>query len=200
MIKSAKFIVSATTAKQWEEYREANRVQGSPLVAMVGRSNVGKSSLINMLTNQKGLAITSSTPGRTRLINFFQIKLEAGEMYLVDLPGYGFAKASKSMQGGWGVNIEEFLLSGLQHVFVLVDIRIPPSDYDKQMIIFLQMNSIPFKIVATKGDKLSKAQLTRAIQIYANAMGITMNDVIATSAKTGMGKDKIDKVLVSVLQ
>jgi len=210
MIKSAKFITSATSVSQWESQMREKGFADLAKVAFVGRSNVGKSSLINKLVNQKNLAITSSTPGRTRLINFFQVKLrlDGGEakilplakgstpegggvwcsdkdLFFIDLPGYGFAKASKSMQGGWGDNIQEFLLSGISLVFVLVDIRIEPTDLDMRMIAFLQAHSIPFKIVATKVDKLSRAELTRATQNFSRKTGITTGDIIPTSAKSG---------------
>jgi len=186
MVKSAKFITSKTNISQITELRDL------PKVAFAGRSNVGKSSLINMLVNQKALAITSSTPGRTRLINFFEVKLQDNkELYFVDLPGYGFAKASKSMVGGWGDNIEEFLKSGIALVMVLVDIRIPPTDYDKMMILFLQQNSIAFKIIATKSDKLSKAELGRTIQKFASSTGITPSDIISTSAKSRQGREQV---------
>ena len=186
MVKSAKFITSKTNISQITELRDL------PMVAFAGRSNVGKSSLINMLVNQKGLAITSSTPGRTRLINFFEVRLQENkDLYFVDLPGYGFAKASKSMVGGWGDNIEEFLKSGISLCMVLVDIRIPPTEYDRMMILFLQQNSIPFKIIATKADKLSKAELGRTIQKFASATGITPQDIISTSAKNKLGREQV---------
>ena len=173
-------------------------IDGLSQVAFVGRSNVGKSSLINMLTNQKKLAKASSTPGRTRLINYFLIN---NKMYFVDLPGYGFAQASKKEVYGWQSLIEPYLMNNdkLKLVCMLVDSRIKPTEQDKQMFDYLAYYGVPFVIVATKSDKLSKAQLNRQKIVIANQLGVGVDNVCAVSNETKDGKDKlltiIDKYL-----
>ncbi|MFQ5508595.1 MAG: ribosome biogenesis GTP-binding protein YihA/YsxC [Leptospirillia bacterium] len=129
-----------------------------PEVAFVGRSNVGKSTLINALLNRKGLAKTSSTPGKTQLINFFRIN---NRFCLVDLPGYGFAKAPKAEQAKWRDRIEGYLKNRetLRLVVVLVDVRHPPTEKDRQMVAWLTHFKRPCLLVATKADKLSRSQV-----------------------------------------
>ena len=146
-VKSAKFIASYATAKQLPESTK-------PEVSFVGRSNVGKSTLINKLCNNKNLAKVSSTPGKTTAINFF----DAGDIYLVDLPGYGFAKRSKGDRARWSSLIDQYFNQdrNFQMVYVLLDIRHDPSDLDCQMISYLCEIGIPFEIHFTKEDKLSK--------------------------------------------
>ncbi len=171
---------------------------GLSQVAFVGRSNVGKSSLINMLCNQKKLAKASSTPGRTRLINYFLIN---NKMYFVDLPGYGFAQASKKEVYGWQSLIEPYLMNNdrLKLVCMLVDSRITPTTQDKQMFEYLAYYNLPFLVVATKSDKLSKAQLTKARLNIANTLGVGVDNVCCVSSETKDGKEKllslIDKYL-----
>lgn len=163
-------------------------------IAFVGRSNVGKSSLINMLVNNGKLAKTSSTPGRTRLVNYFVIN---EDFYFVDLPGYGYAKASKSMVYDWQGLIEPYLTSNLnlKCVCVLVDSRHEPSDQDKQMIDFLSYYNIPFIIIATKCDKHVKSKLKPALTKVANALGVGTANVFGTSSETRYGKDAVlDKI------
>lgn len=167
-------------------------------VAFVGRSNVGKSSLINMLCNQKKLAKASSTPGRTRLINYFLIN---NKMYFVDLPGYGFAQASKKEVYGWQSLIEPYLMNNdrLKLVCMLVDSRITPTEQDKQMFDYLAYYNLPFLVVATKSDKLSKAQLSKSRLNIANTLGVGVDNVCCVSSETKDGKEKllslIDKYL-----
>lgn len=162
-------------------------------IAFVGRSNVGKSSLLNMLTNQKKLAVTSQTPGRTRLINFFEIKIGDTNIHFVDLPGYGFAKASKSQKYGWGENITEFLTKSenIKCVFVLLDIRREPSDLDLAMLHFLQTHGIPFSILATKIDKISRSQALQLRKKLSSSLGVADADIIMTTAKDKQGRDEI---------
>ena len=125
-------------------------------IAVVGRSNVGKSSLINCLTNNQKLAKTSQTPGKTRLVNYF---LMNNAFYLVDLPGYGFAKRSKDEQTEWGELIGGYMASGRpKHLFLLVDIRHEPSPEDREMFQWTLHAGVPFTVVATKADKISKSQ------------------------------------------
>lgn len=178
-IRSAKFITSATDCKKMSE--------GVPEIAFVGRSNVGKSSLINMLTKQKKLCKTSSTPGRTRLINYFLIN---DNLYFVDLPGYGYAKASKREVGGWQSMIEPYLVENedLKCVCMLVDSRIEPTDQDKQMLKFLNYYQIPFVIIATKCDKFGKSQIKPQMQKLANYLGVGKDNIFATSSESGYGR------------
>ena len=136
-----------------------------PDIAFIGRSNVGKSSLINMLTQHKGLAKVSATPGKTRLINHFTIN---NSWYLVDLPGYGYARTSKSTRGSFAKIITDYVFKceKMHFLFVLVDSRLEPQKIDLEFIEQLGMNGVPFGIIFTKADKLSKTQLQRSISTY----------------------------------
>lgn len=178
-IRSAKFVTSATDCKKMEG--------GNPEIAFVGRSNVGKSSLINMLTKQKKLCKTSGTPGRTRLINYFLIN---DNMYFVDLPGYGYAKASKTEVDGWQSMIEPYLVENenLKCVAMLIDSRIEPTAQDKQMLKFLNYYQIPFVIIATKCDKFGKSQVKPQMQKLANSLGVGKDNIFPTSSETGYGR------------
>jgi GTP-binding protein len=170
-----------------------------PHLAFAGRSNVGKSSLINSLLNRKKLVYISSTPGKTRLLNFFLVN---NDFYFVDLPGYGYAKASKSEKKSWKNLIENYLLrcSRLKGVVVIVDIRHPVPENDLELIDWLILNGIPCVIAATKADKLSANRL--AAQIAVNNK-ILKNSGIAKiypfSAKTGFGKVELWKELTNLL-
>lgn len=138
-------------------------------IAFIGRSNVGKSSLINMLTNHAGLAKVSGTPGKTRLINHFRIN---DEWYLVDLPGYGYARTSKSTREGFSKIITDYILKceKMHFLFVLVDIRLEPQKIDMQFIEMLGENGIPFGIIFTKSDKVSKNQAASSVARYKRAL------------------------------
>lgn len=140
-----------------------------PEYAFIGRSNVGKSSLINMLAKQKNLAKTSSQPGKTQLINHFIVN---NEWYLVDLPGYGYAKVGKSSREKWEKSTSEYILKreNLTCVFVLVDSRIPPQKSDLEFMQFLGQKSIPFVIIFTKIDKLSNTQLEKSVDTFVAEM------------------------------
>lgn len=159
-------------------------------VAFVGRSNVGKSSLINMLVNNSKLCKTSQTPGRTRLINYFLIN---DAFYFVDLPGYGFAQASKKDVFGWQGLIEPYLKNNamLKCVCVLVDVRHNPTEQDKQMINYLFYYQIPFIIVATKCDKLSKTKVKPALNKIAGELKVGVKNVYGISSQTSFGKDEL---------
>lgn len=152
-IEDASFLISNTTFKKCPQ-------DGRPEFAFIGRSNVGKSSLINMLTGKKKLAKTSSTPGKTQLINHFIIN---DEWYLVDLPGYGFAKASKKSRQSWEIFITEYLLhrERLMTTFVLIDARLAPQKIDLEFMNWCGGKGIPFSIVFTKTDKLSSSALQK---------------------------------------
>lgn len=164
-----------------------------PQIAVVGRSNVGKSSLINMLANNKKLAKTSSTPGRTRLVNYFEIDKK---MYLVDLPGYGFAKAGKQVKKEWDNVLDDYFnnTNNLKLVLVLLDSRHLPSELDQMMINYLVELQIPYKIVLTKTDKLSKSQLNNNIKDISNCIRHNQNMFVATSADKKIGADLIAEI------
>lgn len=164
--------------------------QGLPEIAMVGKSNVGKSSLINNLTGNSHLARTSSEPGKTRLVNLYLIN-EA--FFLVDLPGYGFAKAPKQEKQKWAEMIEGYLKGSehLKRVLQLVDIRHAPTEDDQLMVEYLRHYDIPFTVVATKADKLSKAQRGRSIPVICRTLGVQPWEVMIHSSKDGTGKDKL---------
>ena len=161
--------------------------------AFIGRSNVGKSSLINMLTGRKDLAKTSSTPGKTMLINHFIIN---DEWYIVDLPGYGYAQRSKESRKGLQKIIEDYILDRDQmtNLFVLVDIRHAPQKIDMEFMEWLGENGVPFSIVFTKADKLSRAAQKKAVEAYSRTLLETWEELppmFVTSASTGRGRDEL---------
>ena len=163
---------------------------GMPEFAFVGRSNVGKSSLINNLTNNKNLAKASSTPGKTKMINYFVIN---NQFKFVDLPGYGFAKVGKSHLNVWSSLIDVYLKhsNDLQTVFVLLDIRHIPSEQDRQMIEYLVYNNLPFMVIATKVDKIAKSKIKAYLDVIVKTLNIRQEMIIVSSSQTGFGKDKI---------
>ena len=157
-------------------------------IAVVGRSNVGKSSLINRVTNNGKLARTSQTPGKTRMINYFVINRG---FYLVDLPGYGFAKTGKAERESWGKLMEDYLSSGrVDHLFLLLDIRHQPTGEDRQMFQWLLYYGVPFTLVATKADKLARSKRTLAANAAAKALGAPPY-AIPFSAESGEGKEEL---------
>lgn len=161
-IKQAEFV---TSVGQGQSYPAPLACE----IAIVGRSNVGKSSLINCICNNKKLAKTSQTPGKTRLINYFLINRE---FFLVDLPGYGFARASKTEQRDWGDLIGSYLASGRpKHLFLLLDIRHAPSAEDRQMFEWVLYYGVPFTLIATKADKLSRASRAVSANKAAKLLG-----------------------------
>ena len=180
---NAKFVISVADYKKIKDY-------GISEVAIAGRSNVGKSSFINFLVNNKNLAKTSSTPGRTRLINYFNIN---NELMLVDLPGYGYAKVGGEDKDGWDELIGGYLINSkqLKAVAVLVDVRHEPSPLDCQMVAYLHHNQIPFFVVATKADKLSKAQIQKQKQVLATGLKLGVENIVVTSSLKKIGKDEV---------
>ena len=164
-----------------------------PEYAFIGRSNVGKSSLINMLTNRKNLAKTSGTPGKTRLINHFLINKN---WYLVDLPGYGYARASKSALAEWDKMIRDYLLKrkNLMNVFVLIDSRLDPQKIDIAFISWLGEKGVPFSIVFTKIDKLKKQQIIYSVENYKKELRKTWEELpplFITSAEKNIGREEV---------
>ena len=182
-VKRADFI---TSMKEYGEYA----TKGCPEVAFAGKSNVGKSSMINKLTNRGKLARTSATPGKTRLINVFQINQEIN---FIDLPGYGFAKVSKTEKESWGRMMQNYFATteDLCHVFHLVDIRHEPTTEDKEMNLFLRQSGIPFTVIATKADKISRGARMKHIAPICRALAVQPWQVIPFSSEDGTGKDDI---------
>lgn len=181
VIKNAKFITSVAESSKILE-------SDKPIVAVSGKSNVGKSSIINMLAGQKKLARTSVTPGRTRLINYFDFE----SFVLCDLPGYGFAKVGKEEKAKWGKLMQDFLVSGkIDLIIQLVDIRHDPTEDDKMMVNFLYFYRLPFVIVATKADKLPKTKIKPRLLDIASKLKVGVNDITATSAEKGLGKTEV---------
>jgi len=178
-VKSAEFIKSAVKPDQYPP-------AGPPEIAFAGRSNVGKSSLINTLLNRKRLVKTSSTPGRTQLLNFFDIN---GNTVFVDLPGYGYAKVPARIKSNWGPMVEKFLSTRqtLKGVVLILDIRRTPKEAETDFINWLLDHSIPVILVLTKADKLSKSKRINQINAIAKELGITAADLLCFSAKTRMG-------------
>lgn len=188
-ITNAEFITSAANKEQFIK-------SDKPVIAVCGKSNVGKSSFINMLAGRKKLAKVSKDPGRTRLVNYFDF----GEFILADLPGYGFARVSKQEKEKWGRLLETFFAEKrADHVFALCDIRHDPTADDLQMVEYLYYNLIPFTVIATKADKLSRAQIGRCVQNIATAFKCGAGDVLATSSETRQGLDKVHLQIQTVI-
>ncbi len=171
-----------------------------PEIAFAGKSNVGKSSLINALMNRKSFARTSSQPGKTQTINFYNIN---DAMYCVDLPGYGFAKVSKEVQEKWGKMIENYLHRSkmLKAVFLLIDIRHEPGANDRNMYQWILANGYEPIIIATKLDKISKGQVQKHVKIIKQSLNVTPNTiVIPFSATTKQGRDEIWELIDSLVE
>ena len=198
-ISSAVFTVSSP------DYRKCPQ-DSRPEYAFIGRSNVGKSSLINMLTGVKGLAKTSGRPGKTQLINHFLIN---NEWYLVDLPGYGFARTSKTSREAWSRMIRDYFLhrEQLTNTYVLVDSRIPPQRIDLEFIEFLGTNGVPLTIVFTKTDKEKQREVMGNIKLMKQELSKLWEELppmLLTSSLTGHGRDalldQIDTINKSINQ
>lgn len=185
MINKSDFVISAVGKKQYPD-------QGFPEIAFAGRSNVGKSSLINTLINRKNLARTSGRPGKTQTINFYLIN---DNFHLVDLPGYGFAKVSKSIKEKWSEFIEEYFhdRNELKGIIQLIDVRHPPTVDDVMMFEWLKHLGIPFLLVATKADKISKGQYLKHKKIIREKLMINNEDIQLFSAENKVGKEDILK-------
>jgi len=192
-ISSAKFIKSSP------EYLQCPQSELKEF-AFIGRSNVGKSSLINMLTGHKKLAKISGTPGKTQLINHFLIN---DDWYLVDLPGYGYAKISKKIRAQWKKMIEDYLKfrEKLVTTFILIDSRIPPQQIDLELIRWFGNNELSFILVFTKTDKLSKTRLQNNLAIYQETLLKEWEELplsVISSAKTDLGKDQLLKIIEEI--
>ena len=194
-IKSAEFCVSSPNYRKCPD-------DGRPEYAFIGRSNVGKSSLINMLTGVKGLAKTSGRPGKTQLINHFLIN---SEWYLVDLPGYGYARTSKSSREKWSTMMRDYFLhrEALTNVFVLIDSRIPPQRIDLEFISFLGENGIPLSIVFTKTDKEKQREVMTNIKAMKKSLLELWEELppmFLTSSLTGYGREALLDSIESINQ
>lgn len=191
VIKKAQFITSL------DAFRDYPGI-GRPEIAMVGKSNVGKSSMINKLTNNGKLAHTSAEPGKTRLINLFNLN---DEIVLVDLPGYGFARVSRGEKQRWAGMIEGYLAQSknLKRVLMLVDMRHQPTNDDIDMVNYLRHYGIPFTVAATKADKLSRAEKSRSIPVICRTLAVQPWEIIPFSSEDGTGRDKLLELLDTLL-
>lgn len=186
-IHNVQFEISAVSEKQYPKRKLTE-------IAMVGRSNVGKSSLINKVLNRKNFARVSSKPGKTATINFYNLD---NSLYLVDLPGYGYAKVSKQEKEKWGSMIQHYLdvRKELKHIFLLVDARHAPSADDQMMLEWIRYFNKPFTVIATKADKLKPSQREAAFDLIAETLDIEQEELITFSAENGEGKDKVLAIL-----
>ena len=187
VIKNAKFLTTVVNAKNILTTTKNE-------FAFVGRSNAGKSSIINAICNNKSLAKTSQTPGKTKNINYFEIN--AGELTLVDLPGYGYHQAGKQENDKWDELMDGYFKASknLKAAFILMDIRVKPNDLDKHMMKYFVFYNIPFYIIATKADKVSKQEQKNLTTKIALELGLAPTDVIATSSLKKTGLEKISEI------
>lgn len=190
IIKKAEFITSVAKPSGFLSFDK-------PIIAVAGKSNVGKSSFINMLAGQKKLARTSNAPGRTRLINYFDF----GDFVLADLPGYGFASVSKTEKQKWSTLMESYFANTeIQHVFSLLDIRHKPTADDAVMINYLYRYAHPFTLIATKSDKLGKSKIKPRIVELAAEVKVAPSSFIATSAEDKRGREQALDVIEKVIE
>jgi GTP-binding protein len=190
LIKSAEFVISAVRPQQYP-------AEELPEFAFAGRSNVGKSSLINTLVSRRKLVQTSSTPGKTRLINFFRVN---GALMFVDLPGYGYARVSEEERLKWRPMIEKYLSSRetLKAVVLILDIRRTPNEEDAQLLNWLARREIAAVLVVTKTDKLSKTSQAKQLKIIAGALETDPEELVLFSAKSRQGRDVLWRTLVDL--
>lgn len=182
-IKKTEFLSSAENFDKFKGFK-------LPEIVLCGRSNVGKSSLINMLSGNSKLAKVSQTQGKTKLVNFFEFN---DEFILVDLPGYGYAKASKLEQQRWGKMIDEYFAKtkNLKMAILLVDVRLTPTEQDIQMFEYFAYHNIPVTIVATKYDKIKKSERLKNLQNIANTFNVGLQNIFLTSSEDAFGKDEL---------
>lgn len=182
-IKTAEFVTSMAQYGAFEG-------RGLPQIAVAGKSNVGKSSLINRLCRRNKLARTSGTPGKTRLLNVFLLN---GDLHLIDLPGYGFAKVDKQEKARWGEMMQRYFEQAeeLRHVLCLVDIRHEPTEDDRQMNAFLRQMGIPFTVIATKADKISRGARQKQLAPICRALLVQPWEIICFSSEDGTGREEL---------
>jgi GTP-binding protein len=191
-VKQAEFVISAVKPSQYPE-------DALPEIALAGRSNVGKSSLINRMVHRKNLARTSSKPGKTQTINFYRVN---GQLYFADMPGYGFARVSKETKAAWARMIEGYLLNRreLKGVIQVVDVRHPPTRDDHTMYDWLKHYAIPVIVVATKADKIPRGKWQKHMKQVREGLQIRADDpLILFSAETGQGKDELWNVIAALV-
>ncbi|RJE47726.1 MULTISPECIES: ribosome biogenesis GTP-binding protein YihA/YsxC [unclassified Dehalobacter] len=192
IFRKAEFVISAVKPQQ---YPEGSR----PELAVSGRSNVGKSSLINKLVNRKALAKVGKTPGKTQTINFFNIN---DEWYLVDLPGYGYAKVAQETRMQWGKMMQTYfrLRENLKGVIQLVDIRHQPTEEDRMMMEMLKVNNIPVLVVATKADKIARGQRPKYLKIIAESFKMSdWKTIIPFSSEDGTGLQELNQAMDDII-
>ncbi|AHF07949.1 ribosome biogenesis GTP-binding protein YihA/YsxC [Desulfitobacterium metallireducens] len=192
IIHKAEYTTSAVNRNQYPEHSE-------PEIALAGRSNVGKSSLINKFINRKNLARTGNTPGKTRMLNFYHIN---DAFYFVDLPGYGYAKVSKDVHSQWGKMMEDYFSTreNLRAVIQIVDIRHKPSLEDQEMHGFLRIRGIPVLVVATKADKIARGQWAKYLKVIAEALELPdWHFILPYSAETGTGVEELHQAVEEIL-
>lgn len=195
IIKDAKFIKSSSNISECPQ-------KDYPEFIFLGRSNVGKSSLINMLLGRKKLSKISSKPGKTQLINHFLIN---EDLYFVDLPGYGWAKTSKSNRQNWDIMTKNFLLKSnkLSLIFILIDIRIAPQKIDINYINYIGKNKLPLNIIFTKSDKINKSSIKESVESFLNELSnywSPLPNYFISSSKTGVGRDEILNYIHEITQ
>lgn len=191
-IKTADFITSMADYGEFQG-------KGLPQIAVVGKSNVGKSTMINKLCRRNKLARTSATPGKTRLINVFLLN---GEFHLIDLPGYGFAKVDKQEKLRWGKMMQDYFerAEELKHVFCLVDIRHEPTEDDITMNRFLREMDIPFTVIATKADKISRGARSKQLAPICRALLVQPWEIICFSGEDGTGREDVLAMAEKILR
>ncbi|MGN0963314.1 MAG: ribosome biogenesis GTP-binding protein YihA/YsxC [Clostridia bacterium] len=190
-IKKAEMAATAAWQKQYPEVLSLD-------VVLAGRSNVGKSSLVNKLINRKNLARTSSQPGKTRTINFYKID---DSWYFVDLPGYGYAKVSKAERDAFQKMVDEYLSADRPRViWQIVDLRHPPTALDHQMNAFLRSKGLPFLVIATKADKLSNNEIAKNKAVMKRELDLKEEEIVVFSAQNGRGKEDLLKRIEYMLR
>jgi len=195
IIKNAEFVISNTNP-------DLGPTTGLPEFAFIGRSNVGKSSLINMLVNRKNLAKTSSTPGKTQTINHFVIN---DAWYVVDLPGYGYASVGRTARQAWPIMIENYIAKRetLQNTFVLIDSRLAPQANDLDFVNWIGRKQLPFSLVFTKIDKLSKTAVNKSVEAWGQKLRLSWEElppVFFTSSEKKTGREELLQYIESILK
>lgn len=197
---NAKYAASAVRQDQYPEPDLA-----IPEIAFIGRSNVGKSSLLNSLTRHNGLARTSSTPGKTQTLNFYRAMLKEEtaryDLFLVDLPGYGYARTGQAARRQWSKFIEEYFLNSprLKLICQLIDIRHAPMESDIATYLWLREAGLSVQIIATKADKISRSVQKKHLSVIQNVLGAAPADLLAYSSEKGLGRDKLLEIISKVV-
>lgn len=192
VVKKAEYVASAV---KYEQYPK----DGLPEIAMAGRSNVGKSSLINSFLGRRNLARTGNTPGKTQTLNFYRVN---DAWFLVDLPGYGYAKVAKTVNAQWGPMMENYLKKReeLRAVIQILDIRHAPSAEDREMHEWLRVRQVPTMVVATKADKIARGQWLKHLQVIARDLQIPdVSVILPFSSQSGAGKKELNEALEEIL-